>query len=333
MKLHLVASVVALALPLCLAESVFADAQWVGGGGDDLWSNASNWDPAAVPASATDKGVGDANVARMPFDGTTTLIEAGIDATAFGVQIGHPIAGSLGDQAASNTLNMTGGTLTQQGNFLLNVGRGRNADPAQLAQFNVSGGVVNSAGITIPEGFNPDNVLGFTSVGINAEMHVSGNAVVNTDLLRLGAQDSNAVMTISDNAQVNLTDDNNGFAPGVLWIEAFEFTGTLTPGPVDLSNVRGTSLLDIRDNGVLTVHGEWWTDENGDGQRGAATASEANYIRNNYVANGWIVGNGGTTDVEVSYANGVITIQAVPEPTSVALILLSCPLLLARRRR
>lgn len=333
MKMHLVALLFALALPLCLSTSVLADAQFVGGGGDDLWSNAANWDPAAVPASATDIGAGDANVARMPFDGTTTLIEAGIDATAFGVQIGHPIAGSLGDQAASNTLNMTGGTLTSQGNFLVNVGRGRNADPAQLAQFNVSGGVVNAAGITIPEGFNPDNVLGFTSVGINADMKVSGNSIVNTDLLRLGAQDSNATMTISDNAQVNLTDDNNGFAPGVLWIEAFEFTGTLTPGATDLSGVRGSSLLDIRDNGVLTIHGEWWTDSNGDGMRGAATQAEADYIRNNYVANGWIVGNGGATDVEVAYSNGVITIQAVPEPTSAALLLLSSTLMLARRRK
>lgn len=321
MKMHLVALLFALALPLCLSTSVLADAQFVGGGGDDLWSNAANWDPAGVPASATDQGAGDANVARMPFNGTTTLIEAGIDATAFGVQIGHPIAGSLGDQSASNTLNMTGGTLTSQGNFLINVGRGRNADPNHLAQFNVSGGVVNAAGITIPEGFNPDGILGFTSVGINAEMHVSGNAVVNTDLLRLGAADANSVMTISDNAQVNLTDDNNGFAPGVLWIEAFE------------DPVRGSSLLDIRDNGVLTIHGEWWTDENMDTMRGAATQSEADYIRDNYVNAGWIVGNGGADPIDVSFANGVITLQVVPEPTSAALMLLSSTLMLARRRR
>lgn len=298
------------------ASTTLADAQWVGGGGDDLWSNGSNWDTGAAPASATVLGTDDNNVARFLTDGTTTLIESGIDATAFGVQIGHPKGGAFGNQAASNTLNMTGGTLTTQGNFLLNVGRGTNVLPGQLAQFNVSGGVVNAAGITVPEAFGP----GVGSVGINAEMHVSGDAIVNTDLLRLGAQDANSTVTISDNAQVNLTDDNSGFAPGVLWIEAFEAI------PV------GTSLLDIRDNGVLTVHGEWWTDENNDTIRGAATQTEANYIRDNYVDSGWIVGDGGASPIGVSFSNGVITLRAVPEPTTVALLLLSCPLMLARRR-
>ena len=93
--------------------------------------------------------------------------------------------------------------------------------------------------------------------------------------MRLGAQDSNATVVLSDSAQVNLTDDNMGFANGVLWIDAFE------------NPVIGTSLLDIRDNSVLTVHGEWRTDENGNGERDVATASEAAYFRDVYVANGW----------------------------------------------
>ncbi|MEM8680357.1 MAG: PEP-CTERM sorting domain-containing protein [Planctomycetota bacterium] len=278
----------------------------------------------------------DDNVARMLLNGTTTLIDDSVNAVAFGVQVGHPIdgpcpiSGTNCAQAASNDLIMTGGTLTTQGNFLMNIGRGRSEDPTQMARFMMSGGVVNAAGITIPEGFNPDNVLGFTSVGINAEMHVSGDSVVNTDLLRLGAADANSVMTISDNAQVNLTDDNNGFAPGALWIEAFE------------APVVGTSLLDIRDNGVLTVHGEWWTDENGDGERGAATASEAQYFVDNYVANGWIVANGGVGPnnvVDVTFVptpgaggDGVIYITAVPEPTSFGLLALALPFLLRLRR-
>jgi hypothetical protein len=333
MKMYLFALIAALALPLCLATSVLADAQWIGGGGDDLWSNSANWDPAAVPASATDKGVDDANVARMPFDGTTTLIEAGIDATAFGVQIGHPKEATLGDQSASNTLNMTGGTLTSQGNFLVNVGRGRNADPNQLAQFNVSGGVVNAAGITIPEGFNPDNVLGFTSVGINAEMHVSGNAEVRTDLLRLGAHDSNVVMTISDDARVLLTDENNGFANGVLWLEAFEFT------PGDISGVRGTSVLDLQGNAQLRVYGEWWTDENGDTMRGNATATELQYYVDNFIGNGWMTAEGGSKDVLAqlvgvdSNGDGVMVFSVIPEPTTLCLAALACPCLFARRKR
>jgi len=305
-----------------VTTAAYGDAQWIGGGATNNWTDGANWDTGAAPASATEKGTeddGEANVARMLTDGTTTVIDS--DVTAFAIQIGHPIPGSLGDQASSNVLNMTGGTLTAQGNFLINVGRGRNALPDQLAQFNVSGGVVNAAGITVPEGFNPDNVLGFTSVGINAEMHVSGDSIINTDLLRLGAQDANSIVTISDNAQINLTDDNLGFANGALWIEAFE------------DPVRGSSLLDIRDNAVLNVHGEWWTDENGDEERGAATQSEADYFQANYVDTGWIVANGGAGVVDVSFANGVVTMSAVPEPGSFGLLLVALPVVALLRRK
>jgi hypothetical protein len=318
--MSLTKKIAAMLLVVGLTGTAFGDAQWVGGSSGDLWSDANNWDPAAVPASATDQGTmsdPDANVARMSMDGTVALIDSTVDAVAFGLQIGHPKGGAFGNQSASNVLNMTGGTLTQQGNFLLNVGRGTNVDPAHLAQFNVSGGVVNSAGITVPEGFAP----GLGSVGLNAEMHVSGNAVVNTDLLRLGAADANSVVTISDNAQVNLTDDNNGFAPGVLWIEAFE------------SPAVGTSLLDIRDNAVLTIHGEWWTDEDGDGMRGAATQSEADYFVDNYVAAGWIVADGGASVLDVSFDAGVITMRAVPEPATWGLMALILPFMLRFRKR
>lgn len=320
MRSDFVAVIVAVVLPLGAAGSAMADAQWIGGGGDELWSNGANWDTGFAPASATERGEGDVNVARNSLNGSNILIQDGDDLQAFAIQIGYEIPGTGGREIGSNTITMTGGSLTTQGGWLFNVGRGRNQDPNQLVQFNMSGGTVNAAGITIPEAYATDGILGFTSTGINAEMHVSGDAVVNTDLLRLGARDANSRMSISGNAQVNLTDDNNGFAPGALWIEAFE------------SEVIGTSLLDIRDNGVLTVHGEWWTDENEDGNRGAATQSEADYIRDNYVANGWIVGNGVANNVNVAYANGVVTITAIPEPTSAVLLLLSCPLFLARRR-
>jgi len=318
--------VCAALITIGMTTVVQGDANWIGGGGDELWSNPANWDPGP-PVSATDAHNPPAppenfnNVARNQMNGTNILIEDSTDAVAFGVQIGYPIDGTLGGQAASNTLTMTGGTLTTQGNFLFNVGRSRNADPNQLVQFNMSGGLVNAAGITIPEAFDPNNVLGFTSVGINAEMHVSGDSVVNTDLLRLGAQDSNSVLTISDNAQVNLTDDNLGFANGALWIEAFEDV------------VIGTSVLDISGSGCLTVHGEWWTDENGNGERDAATQSEANYFIDNYVANGWITANGGAGVVDVSYSDGVVTFKAIPEPGACFLLAFALPFLIRLGRK
>lgn len=310
----------------CVALStttVLADAQWTGAGGDDLWTTAANWDPS-MPVSATDRHnptteTNDNNVARNQLNGTNILIEDGIDAVAFSIQIGYPIDGTLGGQAASNSLTMTGGTLTTQGNWLMNVGRSRNADPGQLVQFNVSGGVVNAAGITVPEAFDPDSVLGFTSVGINAEMNVSGDSVVNTDLLRLGSWDSNSTVTISDNARVNLTDDNNGFANGQLWLESFE----------DLDDTGGTSLLDISDMGVMSIHGG--VNNIQDDQ----TASLA-LIVDELIPRGMITANGGADPVVVVSMGNVIYLAAdagaIPEPTTVALLLLSCPLMLARRR-
>ena len=301
MKWHLVALVAPLTLPLGMATSVLADAQWTGDGRSDLWSNPANWDPG-IPVSATVRDNPPAppsnfnNLAVNQLDGTNILIRAGIDAVAFGVQIGFPKDGTLGGQSASNTLTMTGGTLTTQGNFLFNIGRGRNPDfnPGHLVQFNMSGGLVNAAGITVPEAFNPDNVLGFTSGGINAEMHVSGNSVINTDLLRLGAQDSNSTVVLRDNAQVNLNDANNGFATGQLWLEAFE----------DLDDTRGVSVLDIRDNAVMTIHGGVNNNQDLD--------ESLKLIREELVPRNMIVANGGADPVQSQLVNGVIVLRAIP---------------------
>lgn len=319
-----------------MTTNTYGDAQWTGGGGDDLWTTAANWDTGAVPASATDRDNGDGsddNVARFPANGTTTLIDSSVNATTFAIALGHEIPGTLGPQSASNTLNMTGGTLTQQGNFLFNVGRGRNADPNMLVQFNVSGGVVNSSGITIPEAFDGSNVLGFTSVGINAEMHVSGNAVVNTDLLRLGARDANSTLTISGNGVVNLNDNNNGFANGQLWLESFEFDPTADP--IDLSGVTGTSSLDISDNGVLVIEG-------GVNNIQDDQAASLAVINDVLIPQGWITADGGTGTPNFAFDNGVIAIcsdqavcdaAVVPEPAGWALLLCVAPIVLRLRRK
>ena len=240
--------------------------------------------------------------------------------------VGYPLTGDPIEQSASNTLLMTGGTLTMQNGILMSVGRGRSINGAtNQVHFNMTGGVVNAAGIVVPEVFDPSLLtsLGLTSTGINTFMDVSGNSIVNTDLLRIGAGDSNAHVTVRDNAQINLTDDNLGFATGVLWINAFEAT------PV------GTAVLDIRDNAVVTIHGEWWTDENHNGIKDpVATSAELNYYRTHYIANNWITANGGATYVKSWLSNGVIYMSAVvPEPSSIALVAIAGPIALAIFRR
>lgn len=323
-------NLIVFACVIGMAASVFGQASWTGGGADDLWSTGANWSTGAAPSDAMNRGTNDIHVAHNRVNNSTILIDSTVNANAFAVQIGHEMPGTLGPNSATNTLNVTGGSLTTQGNFLFNVGRGRNADPNQLVQFNVSGGVVNAAGITIPEAFDPNNVLGFTSVGINAEMHVSGNAVVNTDLLRLGARDSNSTLTISGNGVVNLNDNNNGFANGQLWLESFEFPVTDANGAYisnpDLSGVIGTSVLDICDSGTLNIEG---------GVNNVQTdqAMSLAVINDTLIPQGWITACGGAATIDASLANGVITLTAVPEPSAWALLLCVVPFALRMRRK
>lgn len=327
MKVKVLFRYAVVACVVMSASLANADRRWTGGGATERWDDNGNWDFGSPPSSATvlhdppPPPNNFNNSATNQLDGENYLIEDGIDAVAFGLQIGSPKDGTLGGNAASNALNMTGGSLTVQGNFLINVGRSRNADPTQLAAMNVSGGVVNASGITVPEAFNPDGVLGFTSVGINAELNVSGDAVVTTDLLRLGAFDSNSTVTISDNAQIHLTDENNGFANGQLWLESFE----------DLDDTRGVSLLDISDNGLMTIHGGV---NNIQDDQSASLA----LIRDELIPRGMIVANGGASSVQSWSAGGIIYLSArprnlVPEPTGMALLALASPAVLMCLRR
>lgn len=351
MKFRLLSLAFAVVLPVCLANLASADNQWLGGNGVPLnhWDEPSNWDSGMVPQSATERHIDpnamdDLNVARFTKNGTVTLVDSSVNATTFGLQLGHPLDPALpspfNNQSASNTLNMTGGSITNQGGFGFNVGRGTNNDPNHLVQFNMSGGTVNASILTVPEAFGPPA----GSVGINAEMHVSGNSKINTDLLRLGAQDANSTVTLSGNALVRLNDDNNGFSPGVLWIEAFE----------DPNNTGGTSLLEISDNAQLRVFGEWWTDGNGNGQRDVnLTEEEYDYFVDNYVSNGWIAAGSGFTlhhefvptgtspvfdpntgsPTGATVPTGYALFATVPEPTTMGLVMMAAGSWLILRRK
>lgn len=335
MRSRLLTLAIALALPIGMATSVQADNVWQGGTGTPLniWDDPNNWDSGIVPQSATERHIDpnaadDLNVARMKLDGTNTLVDSSVNATAFAVQVGHTVdvgVFPLDSQSASNTFTMTGGSVTQQGNFGTNIGRGRNYDPNHLVQFNMSGGLYNASIFTVPEAFGPSG----PSIGLNAEAHFSGNSEMHTDLLRLGSQDANSLVTISGSAKVILDDNNNGFSPGVLWIEAFE----------DPNDTGGTSLLEITEWGQLYIKGEWWTDENGDGQRGKATASEYQYFLDEYVSRGWLTAGGGTLYSGFFDPDGngdgtiIFSAHPIPEPATLGLLALACPWLLRRRFR
>jgi hypothetical protein len=50
---HSISIVAVAALMFAMASPALAQADFVGGGGDDLWSNAANWSPAGVPTLAS----------------------------------------------------------------------------------------------------------------------------------------------------------------------------------------------------------------------------------------------------------------------------------------
>ncbi len=312
----------AIVASVCLVSTVvFADNQWTDLGATDRWDDVGNWDQGFVPIDPTTLHIPASpnnfnGVAFNNLDNTNIIIDGATNAQAFAVQIGGPKGGAFGNQAASNTLTMTGGSLTTQGNFLFNVGRGTNVLPTQLVQFNMSGGVVNAAGITVPEAFSP----GVGSVGINAEMHVSGSSVVTTDLLRLGSNDANSTVTVSDTAQIIISDDNNGFANGQLWLESFE----------DLDSTGGTSVLDIMDSASVRIDGGVNNVNIADDLAGVL-----DLINNELIPRGMIVANSGAGVVGVQTIGGSVflTAQAIPEPTSAVLMLMSCSLMLARRQK
>ncbi|MGI9427216.1 MAG: PEP-CTERM sorting domain-containing protein [Bythopirellula sp.] len=312
MKWYLKLYLCSAALACLLLPATFAAAQdrdWIGGGGDDLWTTGANWSGGVAPTAA--------DAARFKVDGTTTLIDGSVNATASFFELGWG-----GPTSASNTINMTGGSLTAHGG-LSNIGRGTNDDPAHKVEFNMSGGVIDVRGIAIPEAFDPGS-----SIGLNTELDVSGDSIINTGFMRLGAFNASSLVTIRDNAQINiLAIGTLGFTNGSLWLES-GFAGT-GDGPVN-------SNFDIRDNAVLTVHGLHFTGTDNAATSSIATQEEFDFYVANYVDTGLMTANGGANFVDASFANSVMTFQvgtAIPEPSTAALLLLSCPLIMMVRRR
>lgn len=325
MKLKSLLCVATLACFVLSASNVAA-VDWLGGGGDDLWTTPANWDGGVAPVAG--------DFARFPTDNSTTIIQSpmNIDIAAF--ELGHPGPNDPFANSASSVINMTGGNLTALTN-LSNIGRGVNTDPNHLVQFNMSGGTMDLRGVSIPEAFNPAGQPGACALCLpqTAEFHVSGNSVVNTDFIRLGANDSVSTMTISDNAQVNiLARAINGFTNGSLAIENW-FQGVVgDDGPVN-------SLLDIRDNAVLKVHGIHFVGRSNDTNAAVgdiATQEEFDYYVAEYIGNNVMVANGGANLVDASFADGVMTFRVgavVPEPTSLCLVALGVGMLATRRKR
>mgnify|MGYP002621632784 CR=1 FL=1 len=256
---------------------------WTGVGSNNLWSNVDNWSQGVVPINAfshpnfgwddpsgpfypltpdpSDDGPQWNNDVKLQENGTVTLVDDTVGiASAYGVRVGNG--------GATNTLLITGGRLDigidpkadpslNAVGWHLQVGRGYpgfdggpiNADPR--ATVIMSGGVVNTNGLLIPEQFVNHSLPDPTdSDPLNGELIMSGGTI-NARWMNLGQLKGNGRAELSGNAVINLAsnvpgDPNNG---GHL---SFNRDWFLNGQPVPSS---GNVSLDIRDNAMINIFG------------------------------------------------------------------------------
>ena len=261
---------------------------FTGNGATNSWDDPNNWSYGIVPVNAFTNPQGgwdDPNFCPIPgvvcypltpdpnddypngnnntmfqTNDTTILVDSSVYAKSYGVRVGNG--------GATNTLHITGGRLDvgvnpdgTAGNggagWHLQVGRGYpgfgggpiNPDP--LATVLMSGGVINTNGLLIPEQFVDNSLPDPTdSAPLNGELIMSGGTI-NARWMNLGQLKGNGSAELSGNAVINIAgnvvgDPSNG---GHL---SFNRDWYLNGQPVPSS---GEVSLDIRDNAIINIYG------------------------------------------------------------------------------
>ncbi len=260
---------------------------FTGNGATNSWDDPNNWSFGIVPINSftfPNGGWDDPNFCLPPFgcypltdpnfddgpnrnndnffntDGTTTLIDSSVHAKSYGVRVG--------DGGAINTLLVTGGRLdigidpnapanANAVGFHLQVGRGYpgfNGGPVHpnpLATVQMSGGVINTNGLLIPEQFVDHSLQDPTdSAPLNGELIMSGGTI-NARWMNLGQLKGNGSAELSGDAVINIAanvagDPSNG---GHLSFNRDWFlNGQAVPS-------SGNVSLDIRDNAIINIYG------------------------------------------------------------------------------
>jgi hypothetical protein len=226
------------------------------------------------------------------------LIDASVAATAYGVRIGF--------DGASNTLEMTGGSLqvggvppgrTDPEGWHLDVGRGvnRTANPNPLARFVMSGGEVETNGFLIPESFVDESLADpYDTVGVNGEVIMSSGTIT-ARWMNVGQFTGNGSVELSGDAVINLwpsvpSNRNNA--------GHFEMKRNWFINGQPVATVSDASL-DIRDDAVINIFG------NRNELTVAPNQTEIDRMQQ-YVDDGWLTANNGT-------AEPIFTLQECPD--------------------
>lgn len=254
---------------------------FIGAGTTDSWDDPANWSMGVVPLNAwvhpnawddhelygfeltpgdtSDDGPVGNNRNMFQANGTTVLVDSSVYAKSFGVRVGNG--------GATNTLMITGGQLDigvdadglvgPGGGHHLQVGRGYpgfeggpvNANP--LATVRMTGGVMNTNGLLIPEQFVNNSLPDPTdSAPLNGELIMSGGTI-NARWMNLGQLKGNGSAELSGDAVINLESNVPG-QPSNGGHLSFNRNWFLNGQPVPSS---GDVNLDIRDNAIMNIYG------------------------------------------------------------------------------
>ncbi len=258
---------------------------WDNGGTSNLWSEPTNWDLDIIPTSA--------DTAQIFLADANCVIDATVNAECLTVQVGG------GSSEGICYLDMTGGTLTMDGN--LSIAEAANSEAVMVISGGVANmGTVNSTNGRLRVGYSGTGTLIMTGGELNVydkieigrqasgvgtvyvyggTMNFSGNS---TDL-ELGTNGNGAiyqyggVINVQDNIKLTQT---NPASVARLYL----YGGVMTAGNLrDPAQVLGDALMDITE-GSLALPGDYTE------------------IANTYLNNGWITAYGGLGIVDITYS-------------------------------
>jgi len=255
----------------CIAVSPAVAADWLGTVSAD-WFTAGNWNPAAVPGSAT----------AVTINNAATPNPATINAP--GAVAGRVDLGSAGGQ--SGTLNVAGGTLAATSLFAGILGTGTvnitnggllsTTGTATAADSPNSTGTITATGTN--SRFNPGSLFIAADANTNGQVNITNGASLTTGGTTIGYFTSTATgtltvsnatmttgaMTIGErgNGTLNLTNGSTGSSSGLSVIGSSNATGvgtanidgagtTWTTGTLNIGTV-GTGTLNVSSGAKVT---------------------------------------------------------------------------------
>ncbi|NIO16913.1 MAG: hypothetical protein GTN70_07930, partial [Deltaproteobacteria bacterium] len=196
-----------------------ADVDWNNAGGDRLWRNGANWAGGAVPTSADKAAIRDASVSGPIIDSSTTAVANQV------------VCGDWG--STSDTLDMTGGSLTIGQWFILGYGPAGNN-----GTFTMSAGTV-SVGTDMFVGFQATGTVNITggSITVTGTFGIAQQSGGAGDVFLDGGTISSGSFSMATGAAMDITAGTlivNGDVTSTIntyisngWITAYNGTGTV----------------------------------------------------------------------------------------------------------